>query len=246
MTKILKYELRIILLKPYICALTIVTLLYSYFILSTEIILGVSDTAPFSAWSFGKYMGDGALVSLLVTLLILAATFSERQKKVGVLTEVTGFSKKKMIITRSIIVGGYFLVSNILIFVMGCIFMKALFGEMYIGSYMIDFIFITIPCLFIILGPGNMLGSKKPVFIYIFMALIFAAAFVLKEYSIDINGANYFEIMSARLEALKGGETQFVISPGYVIKRSVYLAVGVVVLMINLMQTDRKKRLESE
>ena len=69
MSKIFKYDLKIILLKPYVFAMLIVELIYSYLILSSEIILGISDTAPFSGWSFGKYLGETTLVSLLVSFL---------------------------------------------------------------------------------------------------------------------------------------------------------------------------------
>ena len=74
MIKILKYEIRVILLKPYIIAMLVAELLYAYFILSTEIILGVSDTAPFSGWSFGSYLGKAELFAAIVTLFVLATT----------------------------------------------------------------------------------------------------------------------------------------------------------------------------
>ena len=118
MNKILKYELRITLIKPYVLAVTIAVLLYAYYILSTDIILGVSDTAPFSGWSIGKYQGTMTLFSMLATLLILATTFSGRLKKAEILTNVTGVSTRKRILVKSVIIGGYFLLLNLLIFIM--------------------------------------------------------------------------------------------------------------------------------
>ena len=79
----------------------------------------------------------------------------------GILAEVTGFPKKKRILIRNIIVGGYFLISSLLIFIIGCIFLGTIFGEMYIGTYILDWILITIPCLTVILGIGNVLGKKS-------------------------------------------------------------------------------------
>ena len=101
MSKIFKYDYKIILLKPYILAMLIVTLTYSYLILSSEIILGISDTAPFSGWSFGKYLGETMLVSLLVSFFILSNLYSKRQKQVSILADVTGFSiRKRMLISN--------------------------------------------------------------------------------------------------------------------------------------------------
>lgn len=79
--KIFKYEIKIILAKPYVLAMTVIALLYAWFLLSSETILGVSDTAPFSGWSFGKYLGDIALLSMLIALFLLANVHSNRQKK---------------------------------------------------------------------------------------------------------------------------------------------------------------------
>ena len=230
MSKIFKYELKIILLKPYVLAMMIITLLYAYYILSTATILGVSDTAPFSAWSFGKYIGDATLVSTLVTLFILSTMYSKSQKNVSILTDVTGFPVRKRIFIRNVIIGGFFLLTNLLIFITGCIFLGVLFGELYLGAYIVDWLLITLPCLVIILGVGNLLGRINPALIYVFMGVVILMAFVMSEYSIDINGANYYEVMSGALESLKGTETPFTIAPTFLFTRLVYLILGAAAL----------------
>lgn len=242
MSKIFKYELKIILLKPYTFAFTIISLLYSYYVLSTETILGVSDTAPFSGWSFGKYLGDTTLISMLTTFFVMATLFSKKQKSVNVLTDVTGFPVRKRILIRNVIVGGYFLLNNILIFIAGCVFLGVIFGEVYPGVYIADWLLITIPCLLIILGFGNLLGKMNPVLIYIFMAVIILMAFIMKEFSIDINGANYYEVMSGALESLKGGETPFTIAPTFLFTRVVYLILGAAALAGVTLKSGEKKR----
>ena len=242
MSKIFKYELKIILLKPYVFAMSIITLLYAYYILSTETILGVSDTAPFSGWSFGKYLGDTTLVSMLVTLFILSTIYSKRQKNVSILTDVTGFPVKKRILIRNMIIGGFFLLSNLLIFIMGCVFLGVIFGTIYPGVYFADWLLISIPCLVIILGVGNLLGRMNPVLIYVFMGVVILMAFVMREYSIDINGANYFEVMSEALESLKGTETPFTIAPTFLFTRLIYLILGAVVLASVTFKTGEKNK----
>lgn len=242
MIKILKYDARIILLKPYVFIMTAVTLLYSYFILSTDIILGVSDTAPFSGWSFGKYLGEANMLSILVTLFILATTFSKRQKKVELLTGVTGFPVKKRVLIKSIIIGGFYILSNLLVLILGCVFMGSLFGELQPGSYLASWFLINVPCLFVILGIGNILGKKSPVLIYVFMALIVVTAFVMRESFIDLNGANYFEVMSEKLETINGGEIPFSLSLGFIMRRTVYLILGAMILVLNVVGLDKKSR----
>ena len=242
MTKILKYDAGIILLKPYVFVMTAVTLLYSYFILSTDIILGVSDTAPFSGWSFGKYMGEANILSILVTLFILATTFSKRQKKVELLTGLTGFPAKKRVLIKSIIIGGFYIFSNLLVLILGCVFMGSLFGKLQLGSYLVSWLLINLPCLFVILGIGNILGKKSPVLIYVFMALIVVMAFAMRESFIDLNGANYFVVMSEKLETINGGEIPFSLSLGFIMRRTVYLILGAMILILNVVGLDKKSR----
>ena len=246
MSKIFKYELKIILLKPYIIAMTIITLLYAYYILSTETILGISDTAPFSGWSFGKYLGDTTLISTLVTLFILSTIYSKRQKNVSILTDVTGFPVRKRIMIRNIIIGGFFLLSNLLIYITGCVFLGVIFGKIYPGVYLVDWLLITIPCLVIILGVGNLLGRINPALIYVFMGVVVLMAFVMSEYSIDINGANYYAVMSGALESLKGGETPFTITPQYLCTRLMYMIFGIVALIAVSMRVGEKSRISFE
>ena len=242
MTKIYKYELKIILLKPYVFVMTVITLLYAYFKLSSETIMGVSDTAPFSGWSFGDYMGDVNLISMLVTLFIMATLFSKQQKKVSILTDVTGFPVRSRMLIRNVIIGGFFILNNLLIFILGCAFLVALFGVIYPAVYMADWILITIPSLFVILGVGNLLGKINPVLIYVFMAVVIAMSFVMREYAIDINGANYYTIVSAALETLKGGETPFTITPGFIYTRLFYLILGAGALALVSVKTGEKSK----
>ncbi len=245
MSKIFRYDFKIILLKPYVFAMMAITLIYAYFILSSQVILGVSCTAPFSGWSFGKYLGDTTLVSILVTLFVLSTMYSKKQKQVSILADVTGFSAQKRMIIKNIIIGSFFIILNLLVFAEGVIFLWSIFGKVYIGTYILDWILITVPCLVLVLGIGNLLGKINPAFIYIFMGVVIVMSFALREYGVDINGANYFEVVSTALETLKGGETPFTITPGYLCARMTYLIIGIVMLCVVSLKKGEKSRKES-
>lgn len=250
MSKIIKYEIRIILLKPYVFTLLLINLLYSYYILSSEIILGVSDTAPFSGWSFGKYMGSSTLWAFILSMFILVYSRTGK-KKVSILTDMSGFSPKKLNMIRSLIVAGFFLLNCILIFILGCVFLQALFGVTYIGSYVVDFLLITIPCLFILIGFGTLAGNIHPVFIYAFIVLIMAVSFISSAkigaggqlmYNIDTVGANYYEAVSSLMENFNASETPFVINGDYVVSRIVYAFLGIVAFVVGYVRIGRKQK----
>ena len=149
--------------------------------------------------------------------------------------------RSRMLI-RNVIIGGFFILNNLLIFILGCAFLGALFGVIYPAVYMADWILITIPSLLVILGVGNLLGKINPVLIYVFMAVVIAMSFVMREYAIDINGANYYTIVSAALETLKGGETPFTITPGFIYTRLFYLILGAGALALVSVKTGEKSK----
>ena len=74
------------------------------------------------------------------------------------------------------------------------------------------------------------------------MAVVIAMSFVMREYAIDINGANYYTIVSAALETLKGGETPFTITPGFIYTRLFYLILGAGALALVSVKTGEKSK----
>ena len=71
-------------------------------------------------------------------------------------------------------------------------------------------------------------------------------AVILRGFGIDINGANYFEVVSAVLESLKGGETPFTITPQYLCTRLMYMIFGIVALIAVSMRVGEKSRISFE
>ena len=76
MVKIFYYELRRLLGNRFTVGLLLVALLYGYWTMRGEILLGIANTAPFSPWSFGAYLAEMMpllLVALLCFLSILTS-----------------------------------------------------------------------------------------------------------------------------------------------------------------------------
>ena len=58
MGKIFGYELRRLLGNKFSAGLAVLALAYSYWVMNEEVVAGVANTAPFSPWSFGAYLGQ--------------------------------------------------------------------------------------------------------------------------------------------------------------------------------------------
>ena len=76
MVKIFYYELRRLLGNRFTVGLLLVALLYGYWTMRGEILLGIANTAPFSPWSFGAYLAE-MMPLLLVALLLSLIHISE-------------------------------------------------------------------------------------------------------------------------------------------------------------------------
>lgn len=80
MNRIFKYELKRLIINKFFLGLLIISALYSHEIMRGDIILGISNTAPFSGWSYGTYLAK-VLPILLVTLLFLYLFFIKTGKE---------------------------------------------------------------------------------------------------------------------------------------------------------------------
>ena len=82
MGKIFGYELRRLLGNKFSAGLAVLTLAYSYWVMNEEVILGIANTAPFSPWSFGVYLGRVMPVLAAALLFFLSFYHSPEAERV--------------------------------------------------------------------------------------------------------------------------------------------------------------------
>ena len=93
MVKIFYYELRRLLGNRFTVGLLLVALLYGYWTMRGEILLGIANTAPFSPWSFGAYLAEMMPLLLVALLCFLSILTSDTGKRVEVLIAATPLSQ---------------------------------------------------------------------------------------------------------------------------------------------------------
>ena len=94
MVKIFYYELRRLLGNRFTVGLLLVALLYGYWTMRGEILLGIANTAPFSPWSFGAYLAEMMPLLLVALLCFLSILTSDTGKRVEVLIAATPLPKR--------------------------------------------------------------------------------------------------------------------------------------------------------
>ncbi len=98
--KILKYELKRIIFSKMFVITFIIALSFSVIDLYTEIIQGVSSTAPFSKWSYCKFLCDINTIMLLILMLSCTGLFSRNEQRLREITSCTPLPQKKYLATK--------------------------------------------------------------------------------------------------------------------------------------------------
>lgn len=169
MTKIFRYELRRLLCNKFFLALTAVTLYFAWRTLTGETILGVSYTAPFSAWSFGAYLCSVLPLLLVSLLFFLTFLFSAQEARVRVLTDATPADPIRYLLTRLAALGTGVLLLALGVAALGCAFLWRLFGVSGGLPLLAAAVLALLPPLLLFLGLGAALATLHPAAPYVLM-----------------------------------------------------------------------------
>lgn len=174
MIKIFLYECKRLILNKFFFGILFVLLFYGWQVLSNATILGVSQTAPFSAWSFGDYLSRMLPLLWIGVLFFLTFFTSAKARRAAVLTDATQTSPRRYALARC----SAALMGTVLL-TLACLVEAAVFYGRYFGWYawgelLVPTIVTLIPALVFALGSGWLLGRIRPWLIYVWMAVPFA------------------------------------------------------------------------
>ena len=174
MIKIFLYECKRLILNKFFFGILFVLLFYGWQVLSNATILGVSHTAPFSAWSFGDYLSPMLPLLWIGALFFLTFFTSAKARRAAVLTDATQTSPRRYALARC----SAALMGTVLL-TLACLVEAAVFYGRYFGWYawgelLVPTIVTLIPALVFALGSGWLLGRIRPWLIYVWMAVPFA------------------------------------------------------------------------
>lgn len=173
MIKIFLYECKRLIFNKFFCGILFVLLFYGWQVLSNATILGVSHTAPFSAWSFGDYLSRMLPLLWIGVLFFLTFFTSAKARRAAVLTDATQTSPRRYALARC----SAALMGTVLL-TLACLVEAAVFYGRYFGWYawgelLVPTIVTLIPALVFALGSGWLLGRIRPWLIYVWMAVPF-------------------------------------------------------------------------
>lgn len=234
MSKVFKYELKRLLLNKFFIALLVITVLYSYQILKGDIIVGVAYTAPFSSWSYGKYLADVMPLLLITLLFFITFLYSNQEKQVKQLTFATPVSPLKYAFIKcSAMTVGYFIIS-LFVIILSLIFYGVIFGFYGFTNFIIPILLTLIPSMLFIFGVGLLAGSVQSNILYALMIVVLLIGFLPLPGFADLYGGYLFSTYPLELPVGLDGEPMFSLPIAFLLSKISYSVGGVLMMFYGM------------
>lgn len=234
MIKIFGYELKRILVSWLFFAMLVANGVFAWFVLSTEIIMGIAYTAPFSVWSYCAYIGKTMLIAMITVLLMLAGYYGKKQKRVEILTLATPIKPAQQLIIRTAVLGVCFAILCIEAAVLAAVFYSSLFHYTSFGIYIMPSVLLVVSCFVFAIGLGHLAGRVHQGLVYMLLAILFIIGIGGITNDFDLFGSGYFSTYPLSLPTDGSGEVLYVMDGAWVAARLVYLVVGILLFVVNI------------
>lgn len=214
--------------------------LFAWFVLSTDVIMGIAYMAPFSIWSFCAYLGKTLPLATVTILLLLSGYYSRKQKQVEVLISATPVSSLCHVLIRTLAAGICFLLICLVVTALALFFYVRFFRFHDFAAFIVPSLLILLPCFVLFAGLGQLLGSLHQSFLYVLMLAAFAAGSI--QNVLDVFGAGYFSTYPLTLPPGADGEPAFEMGAAFILVRAMYLAAGAGCIYFTVALSKRKGR----
>ncbi|MCQ4924436.1 hypothetical protein NE686_15145 [Tissierella carlieri] len=234
MTKLFKYELRRLLINKFFLGLLVIAALYSKHLLETVVILGVSNTAPFSGWSYGMFLAKILPILLIALLFFVSFLYSKQEQGMSILRNATPINLRVLILLRcSAMIIGFFLIAVIPIG-FSLWFYANNFHFTNFSSFILPILITLLPSMLFILGLGIIAGRLHPALLYVLMLFMLLFDYLPMPYIIDLFGSNFFQSFPLTLPLGADCEPAFVVPVVVWAGKVVYLVIGIVLTILGL------------
>lgn len=228
MVKIFRYELKRLILNKYFLVLLILTFIVGFQEMNGTIILGVANTAPFSAWSFGTYIANILPIALITLLFFISFFYSKEEQCVKTITAVTPVSQIHHLLLRLLVVTISFILVLSPPVLYAFAFYKKVFDYTSFTLLLRPLLYAILPSFLCIMGLGLLLGSIKPAFIFALIPMVLILS------KLDLCGRTFFMTYPKTLGIL---DPDFRVPLNNLLIRCAYSLAGMVMIVIALKKT---------
>lgn len=230
MIKIVFYELKRLLWNQFFVGLLAVVLFYAYQVLSRETLLGVAHTAPFSPWSFGRYLTRLLPLLWVGALFFLTFFTSAKERRTAALTGATPVQPWKYALARCAAALAGLALLSAAVLAMAALFYGRMFHWYDWPSLALAAGITLVPPLLFALGSGWALGRLCPWALYVWMLVPFALTLLPLPQAMGLWNGSLFSEYPLALGDL---DPAFVLPASVWMVQGAILAAGILLLLIS-------------
>lgn len=236
MIRLFKYELKRLILNKFFLGLLILSILYSRNVMTSDIILGISNTAPFSGWSYGMYLSKILPILLITLLFFISFLYSKSEKKVSALTKATAISPIKFQLLRfgTILVAFVFITMVPVIYSLWFYTVNFKFSNY--GSLILPLLVTILPPMIFIFGLGVMGGRFHQGTIFTLMLIVVVISYLPLPYYMDLLGSNFYKGYPQTLNTI---EPTFSLPTSIIISKLIFSIIGIMLIISSTIQRNR-------
>ncbi|WP_411680633.1 hypothetical protein [Clostridium thailandense] len=226
--KILKYEIKRLIFSKRFVIIFIIALFFSVIDLYTEIIQGVSGTAPFSKWSYCKFLCDINTIMLLILMLTCTGLFSRNEQRVREITSCTSLPQKKYLAIKSLALFISYLIIAVCCILISLVFYKTTFNFTDFQKFLLPILIILLPTFVFVFGTSMFLGSKSQTLLYAWIPIVLILSLISFSSTpfIDTFAKGYVTYMPTILPVDSLGEPAFSLSLAFIMSRLLFTIIG--------------------
>ncbi len=229
MLKIYAYECRRLMWNKFFPGIALVLLFYGWQILDRITILGVAHTAPFSAWSYGDYLGYMLPLLWIGTLFTLSFFTSGAEERRRRLTSATPVKPSHYALARCCAAMTATAVLSLEAVALAVVFYVHMFGGCGFGELVYPTLITLIPTLVFALGSGWILAGIRPWLLFVWMLPPVALAAIPLPEALGLLNGSLFETRALALGVL---DPAFSLSFATIAVQCTLLLCGILLLIL--------------
>ncbi len=227
MTKLFKYELRRLIVNKFFFGLLAVAALYGWHLMRDVVLLGVSNTAPFSGWSYGTFLASVLPILLVAMLFFVSFLYSNQERKVRTLTEATPIDPVRFGFLRcGAMIVGFLLIAAVPVG-LSLLFYAVNFRFTHFGGFVLPTLITLVPAMMFTMGLGMAAGRLRPSLVYALMLVVLLLGYFPLPYAVDLFGKNFFQGFPLTMPAGGDMEPAFTVPAAVWLGKSAYLLAGI-------------------
>jgi hypothetical protein len=230
--EVLKYEIKGLVLTKKFFYINLVTMCFTYYVLSSLVIGGFSGTAPFSKLSYSNFLALINPILLVMLVFITMTVFSEKERLVRKIIFSTPISQSKYYMIKGIST----LTATLLIAAVQVIFSFAFYGYLFgfysYSDFILPILLFLFPPIILILGLSFILGRLNDKILYLIIPLVFVMGMlnISQPVWFDLCSNNFLCYYPLRLAAsgYSADALPYIMPMDYVVSRILFVITGLI------------------